>query len=61
MQILNSCFPLTRVKDQVKLTQALVVDPLYLQHTFSEKSIDYRVNKKLKTTKITLHINPVLG
>jgi len=30
------------VKDRFKLTQALVVDPLYLQHSYSEKSIDYR-------------------
>lgn len=30
------------VKDRFKLTQALVVDPLYLQHSYSEKAIDYR-------------------
>ncbi|XP_076320500.1 tyrosine decarboxylase-like [Tachypleus tridentatus] len=30
------------VKDRFKLTQALVVDPLYLQHSFSDKAIDYR-------------------
>ncbi|KAF7493090.1 Tyrosine decarboxylase [Sarcoptes scabiei] len=30
------------VKDRFKLTQALVVDPLYLQHSFSERAIDYR-------------------
>ncbi|XP_013784595.1 tyrosine decarboxylase-like, partial [Limulus polyphemus] len=30
------------VKDRFKLTQALVVDPLYLQHSYSDKSIDYR-------------------
>ncbi|CAG0896050.1 unnamed protein product [Darwinula stevensoni] len=30
------------VKDRFKLTQALVVDPLYLQHNYSDKSIDYR-------------------
>ncbi|XP_037793821.1 LOW QUALITY PROTEIN: aromatic-L-amino-acid decarboxylase-like [Penaeus monodon] len=30
------------VKDRFRLTQALVVDPLYLQHSYSEKSIDYR-------------------
>ncbi|ODM92651.1 Tyrosine decarboxylase [Orchesella cincta] len=34
-----SCF---WVKDRYKLTQALVVDPLYLQHSHSEESIDYR-------------------
>ena len=31
------------VRDRFKLTQALVVDPLYLQHSFSERAIDYRV------------------
>ncbi|KAI1729633.1 pyridoxal-dependent decarboxylase conserved domain-containing protein [Ditylenchus destructor] len=30
------------VKDRFKLTQALVVDPLYLQHSWTEKAIDYR-------------------
>ncbi|XP_046620420.1 tyrosine decarboxylase-like [Neodiprion virginianus] len=30
------------VKDRVKLTSALVVDPLYLQHANSGESIDYR-------------------
>ncbi|KAI1283058.1 Tyrosine decarboxylase [Halotydeus destructor] len=30
------------VRDRFKLTQAMVVDPLYLQHSFSEQSIDYR-------------------
>nr|XP_046917669.1 aromatic-L-amino-acid decarboxylase-like [Dermatophagoides farinae] len=30
------------VRDRFKLTQALVVDPLYLQHSFSERAIDYR-------------------
>ncbi|GMT16168.1 hypothetical protein PFISCL1PPCAC_7465, partial [Pristionchus fissidentatus] len=30
------------VRDRFKLTQALVVDPLYLQHSWMEKSIDYR-------------------
>ncbi|KAG0711054.1 Tyrosine decarboxylase [Chionoecetes opilio] len=30
------------VRDRFKLTQALVVDPLYLQHSYSDKSIDYR-------------------
>ena len=34
---------LSRVKDRFKLTQALVVDPLYLQHSYSESAIDYRV------------------
>ena len=29
--------------DRYKLTQALVVDPLYLQHSYSESAIDYRV------------------
>ena len=31
------------VRDRYKLTQALVVDPLYLQHSYSESAIDYRV------------------
>uniref|UniRef100_A0A914HFM5 Tyrosine decarboxylase n=1 Tax=Globodera rostochiensis TaxID=31243 RepID=A0A914HFM5_GLORO len=30
------------VKDRFKLTQALVVDPLYLQHSWTDKAIDYR-------------------
>ncbi|WKX96472.1 hypothetical protein Q1695_012704 [Nippostrongylus brasiliensis] len=30
------------VKDRFKLTQALVVDPLYLHHSWEEQSIDYR-------------------
>ncbi|EFO86083.1 CRE-TDC-1 protein [Caenorhabditis remanei] len=30
------------VRDRFKLTQALVVDPLYLQHSWMDKSIDYR-------------------
>lgn len=34
-----------RVKDRFKLTQAMVVDPLYLQHSHSDKAIDYRVNR----------------
>ena|SRR6218665_1919767 len=32
------------VKDRFQLTQALVVDPLYLQHSYSERAIDYRVS-----------------
>ncbi|KAL7294473.1 hypothetical protein TKK_0012467 [Trichogramma kaykai] len=30
------------VKDRFKLTSALVVDPLYLQHTHVDTAIDYR-------------------
>jgi glutamate/tyrosine decarboxylase-like PLP-dependent enzyme len=30
------------VRDRVKLTSALVVDPLYLQHANSDEAIDYR-------------------
>jgi len=30
------------VRDRYLLTQALVVDPLYLQHSYSESAIDYR-------------------
>ena len=33
-----------RVTDRYKLSQALVVDPLYLQHSYSESAIDYRVS-----------------
>uniref|UniRef100_A0A0K0FBH7 MIP05841p (inferred by orthology to a D. melanogaster protein) n=1 Tax=Strongyloides venezuelensis TaxID=75913 RepID=A0A0K0FBH7_STRVS len=29
-------------RDRFKLTQALVVDPLYLQHSWTDKAIDYR-------------------
>ena len=36
-----------RVTDRYKLTQALVVDPLYLQHSYSESAIDYRVRGNL--------------
>ena len=32
------------VRDRFLLTQALVVDPLYLQHSYSESAIDYRVS-----------------
>jgi glutamate/tyrosine decarboxylase-like PLP-dependent enzyme len=35
------------VKDRFLLTQALVVDPLYLQHSYSDSAIDYRVSSKL--------------
>ena len=38
-----STFIFYRVRDRFKLTQALVVDPLYLQHSYSETAIDYRV------------------
>lgn len=40
------------VRDRFKLTQAMVVDPLYLQHSFSDKAIDYRVSF---TTKPLFH------
>ncbi|KAK4875667.1 hypothetical protein RN001_012089 [Aquatica leii] len=30
------------VRDRIRLTSALVVDPLYLQHGYSDSSIDYR-------------------
>ncbi|MFH4977550.1 hypothetical protein AB6A40_004259 [Gnathostoma spinigerum] len=30
------------VKDRFKLTQAFVVDPLYLKHSWTDKAIDYR-------------------
>ena len=35
---------IVRVTDRYKLTQALVVDPLYLQHSYSESAIDYRAS-----------------
>ena len=43
------------VRDRFKLTQAMVVDPLYLQHSFSDKAIDYRVRISL-TEKIVLNL-----
>lgn len=30
------------VRDRIRLTSALVVDPLYLQHGYSDSTIDYR-------------------
>ncbi len=39
------------VKDRITLTQALVVDPLYLQHSYSEKAIDYRVSSTLSPSR----------
>ena len=39
--------PQSRVRDRYLLTQALVVDPLYLQHSYSESAIDYRVGLTL--------------
>lgn len=30
------------VQDRFKLTEALIVDPLYLEHSFSHSAIDYR-------------------
>lgn len=42
------------VRDRFKLTQAMVVDPLYLQHSFSDKAIDYRVN--LLFMLLTFHL-----
>lgn len=38
------------MRDRFKLTQALVVDPLYLQHSYSDNAIDYRV--RLRTQSI---------
>jgi tyrosine decarboxylase len=37
------------VRDRFKLTQAMVVDPLYLQHSYSDKAIDYRVRSNYST------------
>lgn len=35
------------VRDRFKLTSALVVDPLYLQHTHADTAIDYRYHRDL--------------
>ncbi|XP_053205533.1 uncharacterized protein LOC128389905 isoform X2 [Panonychus citri] len=40
--LINFDCSLLWVTDRFKLTQALVVDPLYLQHSYSDKAIDYR-------------------
>lgn len=40
--LINFDCSLMWVKDRFKLTQALVVDPLYLQHSYSDQAIDYR-------------------
>ena len=41
---LLTCFDCSTmwVRDRFKLTSALVVDPLYLQHGYSHSAIDYR-------------------
>ena len=41
--VIDQQLPQSRVRDRYLLTQALVVDPLYLQHSYSESAIDYRV------------------
>mgnify|MGYP000870913319 CR=1 FL=1 len=40
--LINFDCSLMWVKDRFKLTRAFVVDPLYLQHSFSDQAIDYR-------------------
>jgi hypothetical protein len=45
-----------RVKDRFKLTEALVVDPLYLQHSYSDKAIDYRVGQSFIMSCLALTI-----
>lgn len=45
------------VRDRFKLTSALVVDPLYLQHTHADTAIDYRYStnyKKYQKKKLLL-------
>ena len=43
------------VRDRFKLTQALVVDPLYLQHSYSDSAIDYRVRYKYKVMAFLIY------
>ncbi|VDO91520.1 unnamed protein product [Haemonchus placei] len=50
------------VKDRFKLTQALVVDPLYLQHSWMDKSIDYRhwgipLSRRFRSLKLWLWLH----
>ncbi|KAG9510440.1 Tyrosine decarboxylase [Fragariocoptes setiger] len=40
--LINFDCSLMWVKDRFQLTRAFVVDPLYLQHSFSDQAIDYR-------------------
>ncbi|XP_066997952.2 aromatic-L-amino-acid decarboxylase [Anabrus simplex] len=45
------------VRDRIRLTSALVVDPLYLQHGYSDASIDYRhwgvpLSRRFRSLKI---------
>jgi len=40
------------VRDRFKLTSALVVDPLYLQHTHADTAIDYRLYQSICLAKI---------
>lgn len=45
------------VKDRNKLTEALIIDPLYLEHAFSHSSIDYRhwgipLSRKFRALKL---------
>ena len=44
------------VRDRFLLTQALVVDPLYLQHSYSESAIDYRVSLFLCKRQCSVHV-----
>ena len=46
------------VRDRFKLTQALVVDPLYLQHSYSDSAIDYRVSNLCRPHKLLSFIIP---
>ena len=42
--VLRATRLIDRVRDKYKLTEALIVDPLYLKHSHSDKAIDYRVS-----------------
>ena len=52
---------MSRVTDRYKLTQALVVDPLYLQHSYSESAIDYRVGQYGLAKALYLSENRILA
>lgn len=41
-QHINIIVRFFEVRDRIRLTSALVVDPLYLQHGYSDATIDYR-------------------
>ena len=47
------------VRDRFKLTQAMVVDPLYLQHSNSDKAIDYRVGLRELFMNMNIRTSPM--